>query len=66
MEAITGTIKSYNRSTGEGFILLDDAGESVRVDLKSSAGVWLQQGQRVQFGRIHRPKGVFALYIKVI
>ena len=66
MEAMTGTIKSYNRKTGEGFIALDGECESVRLDLKSSAGVWFEKGQRVRFARIHRPTGVFALYIKLI
>ncbi|NVZ20880.1 DNA-binding protein [Pseudomonas costantinii] len=66
MEAVTGTIKSYSRKTGEGVIALDGECEPVRLDLKSSAGVWLEKGLRVQFARIHRPRGVFALYIKVI
>ncbi|WP_448650216.1 cold shock domain-containing protein [Pseudomonas fluorescens] len=66
MEAVTGTIKSYSRKTGEGLIALDDDEEPVQVDLKSSAGVWLKKGLRVQFARIHRPKGVFAAHIKII
>jgi len=66
MEAVTGTIKCYSRKTGEGLIALDGEEEPVRVDLHSSAGVWLKKGLRVQFARIHRPKGVFAFHIKLI
>ncbi|OAE11279.1 DNA-binding protein [Pseudomonas simiae] len=66
MEAVTGTIKSYDRKTGEGLIALDGGDEPVHVDLKSSAGIWLKQGQRVKFARIHRPTGIFATHIKII
>ncbi|WP_119742305.1 cold shock domain-containing protein [Pseudomonas sp. Larv2_ips] len=66
MEAVTGTIKSYSRRTGEGLIALDGGDEPVHVDLKSSCGVWLRKGLRVQFARIHRPKGVFAAHIRII
>ncbi|WP_395611227.1 cold-shock protein [Pseudomonas sp. B22129] len=66
MEAMTGTIKSYDRRTGEGFIVLDGEREPVRLDLKSSEGVWLKKGQRVQCARIHRPKGVFAFGVRLI
>ncbi|MEW5506354.1 cold-shock protein [Pseudomonas antarctica] len=66
MEAVTGTIKSYSWRTGEGLIALDGGDEPVHVDLKSSCGVWLRKGLRVQFARIHRPKGVFAAHIRII
>ncbi|ANF87464.1 DNA-binding protein [Pseudomonas antarctica] len=66
MEAVMGTIKSYCRKTGEGVIALDDGDEPVRVDLKSTAGIWLEKGQRVKFARIHRPAGIFATSIKII
>jgi len=66
MEAVTGTIKSYDRKTGEGLIALDSGDEPVHVDLKSSGGIWLKKGQRVKFARIHRPTGIFAAHIKII
>lgn len=66
MEAVTGTIKSYNTRTGEGLIALDGEGEPVRVDLSGSAGVRLRKGQRVRFSRVHRPRGVFAFCVRVI
>lgn len=66
MEAVTGTVKSYSQKTGKGLIALDGGEEPVQVDLASSDGVWLKKGLRVQLARIHRPKGVFASYIKII
>lgn len=66
MEAVTGTIKSYDKKTGEGVIFPDSQDDPVCVDLKSSAGLCLKRGQRVQFARIHRPKGVYASSIKLI
>ena len=66
MEVVTGTVRSYSQKTGEGLIALDGNEEPVHVDLKSSAGVWLRQGLRVQFARVHRPNGVFAWDIKII
>lgn len=66
MEVVTGTVRSYSQKTGEGLIALDGSEEPVHVDLKSSAGVWLRKGLRVQFARVHRPNGVFAWDIKII
>lgn len=66
MEAITGTIRSYDKKTGEGLIFLDSQDDPVCVDLKSSAGICLKRGLRVEFARIHRPKGVYAFGIKLI
>ncbi|KAF2410777.1 Cold shock protein, CspA family [Pseudomonas antarctica] len=66
MEAVTGTITSYSQKTGEGWIALDSGEEPVRVDLRSSGERLLENGQRVQFSRIHRPTGIFASYIKTI
>ncbi len=66
MQAMTGTIKSYSQKTGEGLISLDNGPDLVQVDLKSSAGICLKLGLRVQFAMIHRPKGVFAYCIKII
>ncbi|NWA86576.1 MULTISPECIES: cold-shock protein [Pseudomonas] len=66
MEAVTGTIKSYNQKTGEGWIAVDGGEEPVRVDRRSLGARRLKNGQRVQLARIHRPTGVFALYIKII
>ena len=66
MEAVTGTINSYCRKNGQGVIALDDGGEPVLVDLKSTAGILLKTGQRVRFARIHRPAGIFASNITII
>jgi cold shock CspA family protein len=66
MEVMKGTVAAYDHTTGEGVIALDSDDERVRVDLTSSAGIWLKKSQRVQFSRIHRPEGVFASNIKII
>ncbi|KQM47471.1 DNA-binding protein [Pseudomonas sp. Leaf15] len=66
MEAVTGTIKVYNRNTREGLIALDGDDELVCLDHLSSAYTRWREGQRVQFARIHRPKGVFAFRIRLI
>ena len=66
MKWVTGTVKSYNRESGVGVIAMDGGGEEVAVDLISSAGAQLSQGQRVRFARIHRPQGVFAASITLI
>lgn len=66
MEVVTGTIKAYSCSTGEGLIEPDGEREPVLLDLKSSAGLWFRKGQRVQFSRIHRPKGIYAFRMKLI
>ena len=66
MKWVSGTVKSYNHQTGEGVIAMDGGSEQVPVDLVSSAGVRLSEGQRVRFERIHRPQGVFAASITLI
>ena len=66
MEVVKGTVVEYDRKTGEGVIAMDGGDEHVLVDLTSSAGIWLREGLRVQFTRIHRPEGVFASHIKII
>ena len=66
MEALKGTIQSYDRKTGEGLIFLDSQDDPVCVDLKSSAGICLKRGQRGEFARIHRPKGIYAFSLKLI
>ncbi|CRM03196.1 MULTISPECIES: cold-shock protein [Pseudomonas] len=66
MERVIGTIKSYSRTTGEGLIEPDGEREPVMLDLNSSAGLWFRKGQRVQFSRIHRPKGIYAYRMKLI
>lgn len=66
MQEVTGTVRFYDRKTGEGWIALDGEDERVGVDLQSTAGIRLKKGQRVRFTRIHRPRGVFASGIKII
>jgi cold shock protein len=66
MKWVTGTVRFYSSETGEGVIAMDGGSEQVRVDLTSSAGVRLKVGQRVRFGRIHRPQGIFAVNVTLI
>jgi len=61
---IRGIVKSYDRKTGKGLIVVD--GEAVPVDLIGSRDVRLAVGVQVVFQKIHRPDGVFASDVRVI
>ncbi|KJZ53500.1 cold shock domain-containing protein [Pseudomonas fluorescens group sp.] len=65
MKVFRGTVKSYDRNTGKGWIALEGE-DDVQVDLFSSRWIWLAVGQQVEFHMIHRPRGVFARDVKVI
>lgn len=60
-----GTVKSYDRKTGKGWIAREGE-DDVQVDLLGSRCIWLAVGQRVEFCMIHRPDGVFACEARVI
>lgn len=67
MSAVRGTIKSYDRQTGEWVIVLDgDEEEEVLVDSDGSRGAALSVGSRVELQRIHRPNGVYASSVELI
>ena len=66
MELFTGRVKSYDQQTGLGSIALDSGGDDVLVDLCSSDGCLLSEGQKVQFWMIHRPAGIYACDIQLI
>ena len=66
MQVFTGKVQTYDPQTGKGLIAPEGWGEVVAVDLLSSDGRLLSQGQRVVFQKIHRPDGVYACEIKLI
>ena len=66
MQLFTGRVKSYDPQTGRGSIAPDGGGDEVSVDLRSSDGRRLSQGQKVSFWMIHRPDGIYACDIKLI
>lgn len=66
MKVVSGTVKSYDQNTGKGLIAMHGEKDDVFVDLVGSRNVRLAVGQRVEFQRIHRPKGVFAFNVNVI
>ena len=66
MQVFTGKVQAYDPQTGKGLIAPEGWGEVVAVDLLSSDGRLLSQGQRVVFRKIHRPDGVYACEIKLI
>lgn len=65
MKVFRGTVKSYDRKTGKGWIALEGE-DDVQVDLLGSRCIWLAVGQQVEFRMIHRPEGVYAFDTKVI
>lgn len=65
MRVFRGTVKSYDRKRGKGWIALEGE-DDVQVDLFGSRCIWLAVGQQVEFGMINRPEGVFALGARVI
>ncbi|NWC57726.1 cold shock domain-containing protein [Pseudomonas veronii] len=66
MQLFTGTVKSYDPQNGKGLIARDSGGDDVSVDLRSSDGCKLSEGQNVAFQMIHRPDGVYACDITLI
>ena len=66
MQVFKGWVQAYDPQTGKGLIAPEEWGEVVAVDLLSSGGRLLSQGQRVAFQKIQRPDGVYACEIKLI
>ncbi|MBD8237204.1 MULTISPECIES: cold shock domain-containing protein [Pseudomonas] len=66
MQLFTGRVKFYDPQTDRGSIAPDGGGDEVPVDLLSSDGRRLSQGQKVSFRMIHRPDGIYACDIKLI
>ena len=65
LKVFRGTVKSYDRKTGKGWIALEGE-DDVQVDLFGSRGIWLAVGQQVEFRMIHRLCGVYALDATVV
>lgn len=62
---VTGTVKSYDWVRGDWLIELDDVAEEVYINRKDWRWAALWRGRRMRFQMVHRPKGIYALPVRV-
>lgn len=60
----TGTVKWFNPSKGFGFISQDEAGKDVFVHSNELNGVYINEGDNVEFEIVETEKGLSAQNIK--
>ena len=60
----TGTVKWFNPSKGFGFISQDEAGKDVFVHSNELNGVYINEGDKVEFDIVETEKGLSAQNIK--
>ncbi len=60
----TGTVKWFNPSKGFGFITQDEAGKDVFVHSNELNGVYINEGDTVEFDIVETEKGLSAQSIK--
>ena len=60
----TGTVKWFNPSKGFGFISQDEAGKDVFVHSNEMNGVYINEGDNVEFDIVETEKGLSAQIIK--
>ena len=60
----TGTVKWFNPSKGFGFITQDEAGKDVFVHSNELHGVYINEGDNVEFDIVETEKGLSAQSIK--
>ena len=60
----TGTVKWFNPSKGYGFITQDEAGKDVFVHSNELNGVYIIEGDNVEFDIVETEKGLSAQNIK--
>ncbi|MBY8951449.1 hypothetical protein GIV23_16220 [Pseudomonas sp. PA-1-2A] len=65
MSVTTGTVKSYDWIRGDWLIELDDGTEEVFINRKDWRRTALSVGKRLSFEMVHRPKGIYALPVRV-
>ncbi len=62
----TGTVKWFNPAKGFGFIQQDEEGKDVFVHANDLQGLFINEGDKVEFEIIDAPKGLAAQNIKAI
>ena len=60
----TGTVKWFNPTKGFGFISQDEAGKDVFVHSNELNGVYINEGDNVEFDIVETEKGLSAQNIK--
>ena len=60
----TGTVKWFNPTKGFGFISQDEAGKDVFVHSNELNGVYINEGDSVEFDIVETEKGLSAQNIK--
>ena len=60
----TGTVEWFNPSKGFGFISQDEAGKDVFVHSNELNGVFINEGDNVEFDIVETEKGLSAQNIK--
>ena len=60
----TGTVKWFNPTKGFGFISQDEAGKDVFVHSNELNGVYINEGDSVEFDTVETEKGLSAQSIK--
>ena len=60
----TGTVKWFNPNKGFGFISQDEAGKDVFVHSNELNGVYINEGDNVEFEIVETEKGLSAQNIK--
>ena len=60
----TGTVKWFNPTKGFGFISQDEAGKDVFVHSNELNGVYINEGDNVEFDIVETEKGLSAQSIK--
>ena len=62
----TGTVKWFNPNKGFGFIQQDDASKDVFVHANELNGVYIKEGDKIEFDIIDAEKGLSAQNIKTL
>ncbi|CAN2965892.1 conserved hypothetical protein [Pseudomonas sp. PM2] len=65
MKVATGTVKSYDWIRDDWLVELDEGTEEVFINRKDWRWTALWRGRRMTFQMVHRPKGVYALPVRV-
>ena len=65
MNEVTGTVRSYDWIRGDWLVELDEGAEEVFINRKDWRQTALAVGMRLRFQMVHRPKGIYALPVRV-